>query len=390
MPDILTTVGTVFQAIFIFFMPYIILILTKQYKYAKYLGPVLLCYVLGLIIGNFNLGINKKLAQTLSESVIPLAIPLILFNCDFKKLFTLAKKTLLSFILIIVSVVFTSAVAAFAFRYSVSEFWNVSGMLTGCYTGGTPNLVAIGMALKVDRNILTAVVAADTLIGGIYYFILMLFGIRLYGKFLKPFNMTTATLQNDSDKIEQKDLIYEQNANNSGANIVNIIRVCLLAIISAGASIGITYAVTGELAVAFIMLGVTTLGIAFSFIKKVKNTSESLKLGEYLIYVFSFALALTVDIKTLLNMPATIFIFTCVVMIGAIFIHGLLSVLFRIDKDTAVATSVAAIYGPAFIPAVVSALKNKHVMIPGMVCGLAGYAVGNYIGLLTAYLLSFI
>ena len=65
----------------------------------------------------------------------------------------------------------------------------------------------------------------------------------------------------------------------------------------------------------------------------------------------------------------------------AILLHTLLAKLFRIDADTTLITSTASIYGPAFIPSVANALKNKDVVLPGLICGILGYAIGNYLGI---------
>lgn len=420
------TAWKVLQAILIFLLPLIIIYLCKSIKLLKFIGPILLCYLLGLIIGNLPLNIDKNIASTISEITIVLAIPFILFNCDIMRWISTSKKTVLSFSLLTFSVVIAAIISAFLFRTKCEGFWNISGMLTGCYTGGTPNLVAIGMGLGVNKDLIAMVIAVDTVIGGIYYFLLLAFGIKLAGKFLKPFEITlhnrfsklavseydlsghqqvsntkeasfirtpesiyesSVIMVEETDKILQNNSYTHKLMNNVKSNIVNIIRVCLLAILSVGASVGLAYVITGEMAVAFIMLGVTTMGIAFSFIKKVNSTPQSYKIGEYLIYIFSFSLALTVDVKNLINMPTIFFAYTSIVMIGAIVIHFILSALFKIDRDTAIVTSTAGIYGPAFIPPVVSALNNKEVLITGLSCGLIGYAIGNYIGFLTAGIL---
>jgi methyl-accepting chemotaxis protein len=163
-------------------------------------------------------------------------------------------------------------------------------------------------------------------------------------------------------------------------NLPNLIQVGLDIV----TSIGLAYLITGEMSVVFIMLGVTTLGIAFSLLKKVNSTPQAYKIGEYLIFVFSFALALTIDITTIIRMPSIYFVYTALIMFGSIILHFVLAKVFNIDRDTAIITSTAGIYGPAFIPPVVSALKNDEVLITGLSSGLVGYAIGNYLGFFIA------
>jgi hypothetical protein len=55
--------------------------------------------------------------------------------------------------------------------------------------------------------------------------------------------------------------------------------------------------------------------------------------------------------------------------------------------DTAIISSTATIFGPPFIGPVAAALKNRALVGPGLTLGLAGIALGTYLGLATAYAL---
>ncbi|HAX40892.1 MAG TPA: hypothetical protein DCY10_08470, partial [Clostridiales bacterium] len=74
---------------------------------------------------------------------------------------------------------------------------------------------------------------------------------------------------------------------------------------------------------------------------------------------------------------------------GAILLHLLFCKVFKIDSDTALITSTAGIYGPAFIVPVADAMKNREVVLPGLICGIIGYALGNYLGIGIAIALQF-
>ena len=75
---------------------------------------------------------------------------------------------------------------------------------------------------------------------------------------------------------------------------------------------------------------------------------------------------------------------------GSVILHLLLARIARIDADTAIITSTAGIYGPAFIVPTANALNNRQVVLPGLICGILGYAVGNYLGIGVALLLGMI
>jgi uncharacterized membrane protein len=78
--------------------------------------------------------------------------------------------------------------------------------------------------------------------------------------------------------------------------------------------------------------------------------------------------------------PQVLLYVTCV-FVGTLCIHFLLSWIFKVDADTTLITSVAGIFGPAFIGPVASVLKNKDIVVSGLTTGLVGYAIANYLGL---------
>jgi len=45
------------------------------------------------------------------------------------------------------------------------------------------------------------------------------------------------------------------------------------------------------------------------------------------------------------------------------------------------------VFGPAFVPTVATALKNRAIIVSGLTTGVVGYAIGNYAGIALAYLL---
>jgi uncharacterized membrane protein len=57
-----------------------------------------------------------------------------------------------------------------------------------------------------------------------------------------------------------------------------------------------------------------------------------------------------------------------------------------VDVDNFLIISVALSMSPPFVPVVASSLKNREIILPGLIIGLVGYALGNYIGILMGLL----
>ena len=139
---------------------------------------------------------------------------------------------------------------------------------------------------------------------------------------------------------------------------------------------------------AIILFFITGISIVLSFFKFIaKRSSTSFTMGEYLLLVFALSLSIQGKWSDITRGSNLIFIITAVSMYGSIGIHLILSKLFGIDRDTFLISSTAAIYGPPFVSQIATVVKNKYLLMPGILVGLLGYAIGNYIGLAVYYLL---
>jgi uncharacterized membrane protein len=194
----------------------------------------------------------------------------------------------------------------------------------------------------------------------------------LFGKILPPFS---------APKLEPALAATEEEGSKKELALAVLLSLVMVAI-----SAGVALLLTGKLDVAIVMLVLTTLGIAASFNRRVRNIKNTYEAGQYFILVFSLALGTNINFQEILVSSSDIFMYTAFVMTMAILIHLLLAIPFRIDTDTMIITSTAGIFGPAFIGPVAARLKNREVIVAGLTCGLVGYAIGNYLGFAVAWL----
>ena len=93
-------IWTILAIAVILFAPIGIIFLTKKVKFFGIIGAVALCYVLGLILAVTGIPYDKTVTTELTNYTIPIAIPLILFSLNLSSAKKLAKKSLLSFVLV--------------------------------------------------------------------------------------------------------------------------------------------------------------------------------------------------------------------------------------------------------------------------------------------------
>jgi uncharacterized membrane protein len=408
--------------LFYVFTPLLILHLCHRFPFVNKLGAVIIAYLVGLFIGNIgllpsmgivlndfllnnpkatgddinNLLINGlisekeviafkiyKLRDMLMSITILLAIPLLLFSANVKQWKNLAGKTLASLLVGLFSVVLIIVIGFFIFKdQGLKDLWKISGLLIGVYTGGTPNLASLKMMLDVDANTYILTHTYDLVVGVVYLGFLMTIGQKLFHKFLPKFPVPL-------DKIKIKDL--------DGVDpFWGIFRreVFFPLIKAYGVAIGIfalggilSMLVPDKMVMIVVILTITTLGIAVSTIPSINKIEKTFESGMYLILIFSIVVSSMADVRNFSGITPGLFAYITMAVFGSLFLHVLLSKLFKIDSDTTMITSVAFICSPPFVPVIAGALGNKHIIVSGITIGIIGYAVGNYLGFIVAEVL---
>jgi|694.fasta_scaffold69884_2 uncharacterized membrane protein len=366
-------------SVLIFGIPLIIQKFKYKIPFSSFFSPIVLCYAAGILLSIINkerVNLFFNVATWISQFSILVAIPLLLYGSSSIKRLSGYKRLGLSFFFASLSSAISCFTVAWWFQNDHTSFAQIGAMLTGLYIGGTPNMQAIGFALKGDPKLTVQLTAADALIGGSYLVLLTSIVPVLTSYVLPRFKETVA---NDDPisistpiKMERRDYF-----------ILLFFTLGWLSVL-----LGLLYTFKQIDNTAIILFFITGISIILSFLKFIdKRSASSFKLGEYLLLVFALSLSIQGKWSDITRGSNLLFIITAASMYGSICIHLILSKLFRIDRDTFLISSTAAIYGPPFVTQIASVIKNKYLLMPGILAGLLGYAIGNYIGLAVYYLL---
>jgi uncharacterized membrane protein len=267
------------------------------------------------------------------------------------------------------------------FGEEITESAAVTGMLIGVYTGGTPNLAAIGKALNVSPDIFILTHTYDLIIGSVALLFLMTIAQRLFNTFLPRFVIRKAEnvmlSPNESDDMDNFDGLFQRK------NIPQLLKSFLVAVIIFAVGGGLSLFIKDESnQTIVVILAITTLGLLASLIKGLNKLKVSFPLGMYFIIVFCLALSSMANLREMFQLEfLQLFLYVSWVIFGSMFIHVLLAYIFKVDTDTTIISITALTYSPPFVPAVAGALKNKEVIISGLTIGILGYAFGTYLGI---------
>ena len=365
---------------FLLSFPLFILWAEGKSRVVRGISPIIICYLVGIAMGNVpGLFLNGEVLTIASGISVFLAIPLLLFSANLLILVKQVRPALFSFFLGIVGVIACALLAFWIFGDRVDKANAVAGMMIGVYTGGTQNMSAIGIGLKMESEVFVILNSADIIFSGIYFIFLLTVGKRLLGIFLPGYNRLNGA--NVSEKTK------ESTPGKEGKMIHAVAGIGLSALL-VSAAIGISFIIKGEISMPVVLLVITTLGIAASFIRKIRELPLSFATANYLILVFALAMGSMSNFAELLEASSMLVWFCGFMVFGSVLIHYFLAAVFRVDRDTLIITSTAAIFGPLFIGPVANALGNKEILPIGMALGLIGYAIGNYLGYGIAFVLN--
>ncbi len=416
-------VKVVLLVLFYLTFPLVIIWMCKRWTFLKKLGSIVVAYGFGLILSTTGIIPNgsdayqealrdesflsaeeaqelRKLGLITEDDIIAntiavtqdtlqaigvLAFPLLLFSLNIRRWLKYAKEGFISMALAFVSIIVIIISGYLVFRNIVPDAWQIGGMLVGVYTGGTPNMVSLKLALDVDPTSFVMANTYDMLVGAVTIIFFITAGPRVFRAFLRPFKKIA-----DSHEIGEDVAEAESFEDYSGMFKKGILpRLAMgfgLAILILGASVGISILLFGAIKDPVVILTITTLSIIASLFTWVNRIEKSFQLGMYFVLIFSFLVASMADLGAIFSLGMLSLLgFVTWCYFGSLLLHLLLSVIFRVDADNYLITTTAFVFSPPFVPVVAASLKNKDVIITGITVGIIGYILGNYLGVALAY-----
>lgn len=375
----------------IIFIPRIIMLASEKIPFLKTIGPVFICYFTGFLLSApfKNAGADITLAADFSSVLVLIGMPLILFSANLPALKKLAKPMIISFTMNTIAVLMVAIVSFFILKDMLPNAHNISGMLVGTYTGGTPNMISIGHGLNAGPERIMLLQTADMIGGGIYFFMLLSIMPRALKKLL-PEYMQVGSYNLDEAKYYAETFSGEKQSVKPLKAFLSRVGLVVVSIISVAISMGICllipsrYGNTGLAKLgeytALIMLLVTSFGILISFIKRIRNAPGSYSSGQYFLLMFSVGMGLCFDFSAV-SSSLVLLGMLLIIQFGTVLLHIIMAKIWGIDYHTMMITSTAGVFGPAFIIPVANVLHNDEIILPGILCGILGYTLGNYLGI---------
>lgn len=366
--------------------------LCRRFPILERLGPIMILYAIGMIFGNLPFLPKQiiSLQEVLPNVLIPLAIPMMLFGCNFS--FSEARLQLKIVLSGFVSVCCAVMIGYMFFGNHIEHGDRIGGIITGMYTGGTLNAAALQTIFKIPGETFILINSYDIIISFLYFVFLFSFGIRLF-RWL--YGQKESTISNSEKmEIEQRIALEKQNPYHSlfkRVGIGGLARIFVVTLIIILLSAVTTLLFPAEWFMVVFILMLTTLSVVSSYFSVIRNIQGSYDVGMYFIYIFSMVIASMADFSNLdLAGGVNQIAFMSVAVFLSLLLHAILCRIMRVDADSMIISSVAFINSPPFVPMAAAAMQNKKTLVTGLGAGIIGYALGNHLGVLMSQVLSYL
>ncbi|KAH9327615.1 hypothetical protein KI387_007793, partial [Taxus chinensis] len=145
---------------------------SEKTKVGSVLSGALVSILVALAASNLGLVAYEAPAyHVVNRYLLPLAVPLLLYSADLRRVMASTGRLLIAFCLGSVATVIGTFVAFLVvpMRSLGQDSWKIAAALMSRHIGGAVNYVAVSEALNVSPSALTAGLAADNLICAIYF-----------------------------------------------------------------------------------------------------------------------------------------------------------------------------------------------------------------------------
>ncbi|MDU5022061.1 MAG: DUF819 family protein, partial [Clostridiales bacterium] len=148
--------------------------LEQKYDWASKVSGAIIALIGAMVLSNLNIiPVEAPVYDQVWGYVVPLAITLLLYQCNIKKIGKESARILTIFLISSVGTMIGAIVGYLALHKIIPDLNMVAAMMSGSYIGGSVNFAAMSGAFDVPGDLVSAAVVADNLLMALYFFVLM-------------------------------------------------------------------------------------------------------------------------------------------------------------------------------------------------------------------------
>ena len=329
-----------------------------------------------------NLGIIPHSAPTydfIFTFLVPMLIPLFLFQADLRRLWREASRTTVAFLVATIGTVAGIVVAATLLDLSTLGLGAplpasdreaaIVGLFASTYIGGSVNYAALGemTGLNQDRSFFSAATAADNLFSAVYLSLIALLpGVTRLARFF-PAHPTTP----------QPTTVPEAAPPQVTARSLCLAIACAAALVAISDGL---VAYFNAVSYRYVTLTILTLVLA-TLVPAIREwLAGAFELGVALSFAFFAAIAAGANLTAMVSVAPTLIVVVLILLSVHLATLLVIGAVTRLTLPELLTASNAAILGATTAPAMAAAKGWRDQVTPGVLVGVLGYALGTFIG----------
>lgn len=353
----------------------------------RYLPPVIFAYFVPTI--STTLGIlpaTSPVYDWMTRYLLPMALLLLMITVDVRSILKLGKTAVAMVVAGSMGIVLGAQVAYLVFsRWLPEAAWTGFAALTGSWIGGTANMVAIAESVGTPEEIFAPVIVVDTVVGYGWMGVLLLFS-AFQPKFDRWLNADLSAIEDTNRRLAEVEAVRHPSTIADLAVILGLgLSGAILSVI-----LGQKMPTLGDPTIishtTWAVLIVVTGGLLLSFtpVRRLEEVGAS-RMGYVALYLMLTGIGAQGDLRAVLDAPA--FFLAGMLWIA---IHALVLILaarlLRAPSFFIATGSMANIGGVGTAP-IVAGIYHPAMAPVGLLMAVAGYILGIYAGLASAWML---
>ena len=345
----------------------------ERYAWGRRFSGVMMLIAAGILLSNLRIiPTAAPVYDATWNYLVPVAIPLLLFGADIRRIAREAGPMLVAFVIGSIGVVAGTAIGVAVLGLGPQEP-ELAGVFAATYIGGSLNFAAVAEATGFrESSLLAASIAADNVATNLHFLLIIaLPGIAWVARRFRSRHIEAAAAGGEVE-----------------APMLHRIADLSLAGLLSGLALAFALAALGNwIAEAlgtpqFAILVITLLALLVGTLlpRQVERLSGHREAGNALMYVFLAGVGASADVWVLIDTAPILFVFASIIIGVHLIVLLVAGRLLRLDLAELVMASAVAIGGPSSAPAIASAKGWRALLIPGVLCGSLGYAIGSFIG----------
>ena len=364
--------------------------LEHNYKWASRVTGCVLALIGAMILSNLNvIPLDAPAYDFVWSYVVPLAIPLLLFNANIRRIWKDSGRLLIIYLISGIGTILGAFIGYFLLKDLIKDLGIAVTMMIGTYTGGSVNLVAMADAYKAPADLVPSSVVADNLLMALYFFALIAAsGSRFFLKRYKHPLIDAVAARSEGEQGAASYWVAKPVALKDIASSValSFVIVALSTVIAGCFSDAIAkdsfakVLINGLLGNKYLIMTTVTVLIATAFPGSVGSIAGAQEIGTFLIHIFFTVIGVPASIRLIVTQAPLLLIFCTIIVATNMIVSFSAGKLFGFTLEEIIIASNANVGGPTTAAAMAISRGWTELIVPAILVGTLGYVLGNYYG----------